>query len=121
MNSRLAQLVDATCHSPYEVQRVCEVLTTMGVLDIISLTSLNADSLEAGIRAQGLVDEIWVSVHTLRVRDAACAEAARVAKVAHRIPMRRKASGDEESADDSLHDGSGLDAVEDEVKRMRLQ
>ena len=120
MNARLTKLIDATCHSPYESQRVGEVLTTMGVLDIVSLTALDVDALEDGIRAQGLVDGAWVSVHALRVRNAACAETARV-KVARRIPMRRKASGDEDGVDDSPNDGTGLDAVEDEVKRMRLQ
>jgi len=111
MDTSLVKFVDETCNSPYEAQRVCDALVRCGVADVRSLAAMTPASLEDGIRAQQLVDELWVSTHALRIHAAARAEVTR-SKAPRRVPtspMRGKAAA------------GATDSVEDAVKRMRLQ
>lgn len=118
MNAKLIKFVDETCNSPYEAERVREALVRCGVSDMPSLTTKTAAAIEDGIRAQKLVDEIWTLGISLRIYEAARAEVSR-SKAARRVqssPMRGKIGmGSMEMSDE------GMDSVEDEVKRMRLQ
>jgi hypothetical protein len=121
MHSRLAKFVDDKCNSPYETQRVCEVLTRIGIADMAALTALDVTALEDGVRKQRPTDEMWVTAHAVRVYEAARAEVARTKASRCRIPsspMRGKASV--EAMSPAVASNGVMDSVEEEVKRMRL-
>lgn len=109
MNAVLANFVEETCNSPYEAQRVCEVLGQIGVNDMVVLTAIQSSALSDRIRTLRLADELWVSIHAMRCHEAARVEAARTAKASRRVPSS------------SMRGKNCMDSVEDEVKRMRLQ
>lgn len=119
MSAQLLKFVDETCVSGYESKRLGEALVKCGIADMASLHAMGAVALEAGIRAQGLVDEVWVLGSARRIHEAARAEVSRL-KAARRVPtspMRGKVPANLMQA--SV--GGVMDSVEEEVKRMRLQ
>mmetsp|Transcript_3251 Transcript_3251/g.8078 ORF Transcript_3251/g.8078 Transcript_3251/m.8078 type:complete len:144 (-) Transcript_3251:228-659(-) len=120
MDAGLVAFIDEATNSPYEATRVADALLRCAATDMAKLTAMDVGAIEAAIRQQELVDEMWVSTHALRIFEAARIEVSR-AKAPRRVPTsqcgRGKAGiGHSEDGEEEM-----MDAVEEEVKRMRLQ
>jgi hypothetical protein len=117
MDKLLVAFIDETTNSPYEAQRVADALLKAELTDMTKLAAMDAGAVSDAIRQQELVDEMWVSTHALRIHEAACAEASRAkAPRQNASPRYKFGIGHPEDGEEGM-----MDAVEEEVKRMRLQ
>mmetsp|Transcript_18513 Transcript_18513/g.62025 ORF Transcript_18513/g.62025 Transcript_18513/m.62025 type:complete len:126 (-) Transcript_18513:1433-1810(-) len=116
--SPLEAFIHAKCISPYVADRVSHVLGDVAITTLAELAACSPGILENRIRALKAEDELWLLTHVRKVHAAALIEASRK----HiRPPVRWRRGLSAESLASRASGGTCVDAVEDEVKRMRLQ